>query len=239
VLYLWGYWQPFHINVLEYIGVADIVKAAVYPIASAFVFTVIGACLGQLGTDDLSPGGGADTKIGRFLRKWAAAIVGCYLILTTLLWLFGPPEKWFALPLLLTLPIVVAIRPLGLFFPEVRSEKARFVATFLLVALVPFAYGRGVLNANEVLAGGSYTYAASDIPGQSAPTGSNAQERPRYVGKTGDRYVFFDPVSRSVLSIAATELKALGLKRHDVPSSAEILLLPKSAGASPPRTSDH
>jgi hypothetical protein len=37
-LYLWGYWAMFEVNVLEHIGVTDIIKAAAYPVASTFGF---------------------------------------------------------------------------------------------------------------------------------------------------------------------------------------------------------
>ncbi len=42
VLYLWGYWTTFEVNILEYLSLADIVKSTAYPIASTFIFFVIG-----------------------------------------------------------------------------------------------------------------------------------------------------------------------------------------------------
>lgn len=42
VLYLFGYWGTFHVNPLEYIGIVDVVKLAVYPLSAVLV---IGAML--------------------------------------------------------------------------------------------------------------------------------------------------------------------------------------------------
>ena len=62
VLYLWGYWPSFGVNVLEYAGLTDIIKTAAYPVASLFVFFAVGAVFGELlASDALPPGGGAGT----------------------------------------------------------------------------------------------------------------------------------------------------------------------------------
>jgi len=47
VLYLWGYWSPFNINVLEYLSLADVVKAAAYPLASVFFLRLLVRCWGK------------------------------------------------------------------------------------------------------------------------------------------------------------------------------------------------
>ena len=41
-LYLWGYWSPFKINILEYVSLSDVIKIAAFPIASVFILVAIG-----------------------------------------------------------------------------------------------------------------------------------------------------------------------------------------------------
>lgn len=216
-LYLWGYWGSFHVNVLEYIGITDIVKAAVYPIASAFAFFAIGAVLGEAMSPTLNipPGGGANTEIGRWLRRVAPFVVIAYLLAVTLYFLIGPTEKWRILPVLFAIAVYLPLKSTGILLDELKSDAARSIAVFLLAALIPFAYGRGVLEANDVLTGKNYAFAASEMPGHPVPVNAKPSELPRYVGKANDRYVFFDPMGQSILFIAASEVKALILKRYE------------------------
>jgi hypothetical protein len=60
VLYLWGYWSTFGVNILEYLSLADIVKTAAYPVAS--VFAIMG--LGRVNTT------GARAVFAATLRRW-------------------------------------------------------------------------------------------------------------------------------------------------------------------------
>jgi hypothetical protein len=220
-LYLWGYWGSFHVNVLEYISVTEIVKAAVYPITSVFAFFAIGAVLGEVAspTLNLPPGEGANTEVGKWVRRIAPFFVGTYLVAVTFYFLAGPVEKWHVLPVLFAIAVYLPLKSTRILLDELKSDGARSVAVFLLAALVPFAYGRGVLEANDVLTGKKYAYAATEVPGQLVPTNARHGERPRYVGKANDRYVFFDPVGKSISLVATSEVKALVLKRHELDTS--------------------
>ena len=46
VLYLWGHWYSFEVNILEYISLTDIVKVTLIPIISSFLAFASGAVLG-------------------------------------------------------------------------------------------------------------------------------------------------------------------------------------------------
>lgn len=216
-LFLWGYWGSFHVNVLEFIGIADIVKAAVYPVASAFAFFALGAVLGETlsPTLNLPPGGGVDTKIGRFLHKAFPFLATAYMLGLAYYFLAGPVEKWRVLPVLFAVMVYLPLKSTGLLAQDFKSDGVRSIAVFLLAALPVFAYGRGVLEANDVLAGKSYAYVVSYLPSQSASVGANAEERPRYIGRADDRYVFFEPTISAISFIAVGEVSALVLKRHE------------------------
>ncbi|RYF30216.1 MAG: hypothetical protein EOO23_05620, partial [Comamonadaceae bacterium] len=95
ILYLWGYWSPFDVNILEYVSLSDIVKTAAYPIVSVFVFLAIGAVAGDFffPVKPLQSGGGANTKIGQLLRRLAPIIAVLYMVATVLVVIFGPIQK--------------------------------------------------------------------------------------------------------------------------------------------------
>jgi len=235
-LYLWGYWGAFEVNILEYIGISEIVKAAIYPIASAFAFFAIGAVLGEAlaPTLHLPPGGGANTTVGKLLRSLAPILATTYLLAVTLLFLVGPVEKWRALPVLFAIAVYLPLKSTDLLRSEFKSDGARSIVVFLIAALVPFAYGRGVLEANDVLEGKKFSYSVADLPGLPVAATASPSERPRYVGKANDRYVFFDPVGKSTSFIAATELKTLTLMKRQEPSSGASVATPASGPSDTP-----
>ena len=233
-LYLWGYWGSFHVNVLEYIGIAEIVKAAVYPIASAFVFFAIGAVLGEVmsPTLNLPPGGGANTRIGHWVRRLAPFMGAAYVLAILFYFLLGPIEKWRSLPILFATIVYLPLKSTGILRDELKSDGARSVALFLLATLVPFSYGRGALEANDVLTGRSYAFAAAELPSHAPPADAKPSEKPRYVGRANDRYVFFDPIAQSISFVAASEVKALILKRYEEPTASAVTSAASSAASS-------
>jgi hypothetical protein len=42
MLYLFGYWSTFDINILEYIKISDVIKISIYPILTSFGITITG-----------------------------------------------------------------------------------------------------------------------------------------------------------------------------------------------------
>lgn len=234
-LYLWGYWGAFEVNILEYIGISEIVKAAIYPIASAFAFFAIGAVLGAAlsPTLHLPPGGGVNTTVGKLLRRLAPILVTAYLLAVTLLFLAGPVEKWRTLPVLFAIAVYLPLKSTNLLRTEFESDAARSIAVFLIAGLVPFAYGRGVLEANDVLEGKKFAYSVAELPGLPVAATAKPGERLRYVGKANDRYVFYDPVGKSTSFVATSELKTLTLKRQE-PSSGASATIPAGGPVSSP-----
>src|SRR5258708_3632512 len=70
-LYLWGYWGSFGLNFLEYIGFGDLLRYALTALLASLAGYVFGWGLSELTHGDMfPPGGGAETPIGRFGRKY-------------------------------------------------------------------------------------------------------------------------------------------------------------------------
>ena len=232
-LYLWGYWGTFGINVLDYIGVSDIIKAAVYPVVSAFAFMAIGALLGEVLSPRLEPGAGANTPVAKLLRKAAPYIVAAYAALVVGVALFGGPNKWHLVPILLAVAAYLPAKAFGLLAREIRSDGIRSIAVFLLVALVPFSFGHGRKQANEVIDSATYQVVVSELPLKASGAKLSTAEKPRFVGKLGDRLAVYDPVARSVSLIAASELKVLTLS-SSASGTEHLANTPSSAGSAPP-----
>jgi hypothetical protein len=222
VLYLWGYWPTFEVNILEYAGLTDIIKTAAYPIASLFVFFALGAVMGEFLAhgDALPPGGGVNTPTGRVLRRIAPYVVVAYLAVTLLLFFFGPTEKWRILPVLVALPLYLVARRYEVLADVIAHDKVRSTLIFLLAALPFFAYGHGRLKAAAIMSGEEYTVTMSPIPGLSLGT-EPIERRPRYLGVAGDNAFFYLPEHRSTVVAVMGELKVLELARHKTKAQSE------------------
>jgi hypothetical protein len=193
VLYLWGYWPSFGIDILEYISVAEVLKLMAYPVASAFIALAVGAAAGAYFPPlqrVLPPGGGRDTPIGRILHRLAPLLGVSYILGTIALWDFGPVGKWHALPVLIALPICFVAARQGVLRSLLPHEADRWVVIFLLAALPPFAYGRGRLKAAAILDGTDYYYlTAPAVDGLPTGDAQDPNNRIKYLGHVND-YVF-------------------------------------------------
>lgn len=233
-LYLWAYWFAFNVNVLEYVSVADIVKTAVFPIATIFVFIALGAIAGEamFPRGFLPAGGGTNGPVGRALRRAAPVVAAVYAVSVFLLLFFGPVEKWRVLPILIAIPMSLGLKEAGLLQRVIKSDSTRTVLIFLLAALPPFAYGHGTLRANDIRSGLAFSYVASAIEGHFVDAEAPVTERLRYVGKAGETYFLFEPSSRSLLAIHHAHVKLLQLQTYtDNIASAESKIPRGSASA--------
>jgi hypothetical protein len=231
-LYLWAYWNSFDVNVLEYVGLTDIVKTAAFPIASFFVFVVLGAIAGEVFFPHgfLPAGSGANSSVGRVLRRVAPAVAAVYVVLVLLLFFLGPIEKWRALPVLIAIPVSLRLKESGFLSDVLKSDSARTVVIFLLAALPSFAYGHGTLRANDIRSGRSFSYVAFAIDGHAVDPSSPVQAKPRYIGKAGETYFLYEPTKRSLLVIHQSQVKLLQLQSFPGGSAASESSPPVSTG---------
>jgi hypothetical protein len=214
VLYLWGYWATFDVNILEYAGIADILKTAAYPIASTFIFFAVGAVSGELlvGRAHLPQGGGSASPIGRFLHRVAPIIVPVYFVGTGLLFVLGPVEKWRILPILVVFPVYIVLKRQRIFEDVIPNESTRSIVIFLIVALPLSAYGYGKLKATGVIEGRSYSYLLNQSDGLPTPVVSGPEHRLRFIGQVNDYLFFYNPDNKSTLIVKFEHAKLIELK---------------------------
>ncbi len=81
-LYLWGFWGSFGVNVMEYLGLTDVVKVAAWPVGSAFIFLLLGIVAGETSpiSRRLPEGGGQHTPIGRWLNKYSRVLAVIFML---------------------------------------------------------------------------------------------------------------------------------------------------------------
>lgn len=217
-LYLWGYWSPFNVNILEYLSLADIVKASAYPIASTFGFLALGAVLGEAtgGRRDLPSGGGSKALPGRFFRKYRS-LIGLSYIVGTLTFLFlGPSEKWqIALPVLLAIPITVFAKEWSFLRSLIPYEQPRSLCIFLFAILPFYAFGQGQMTAAAIIDGSRFEYVLPPTGSVSILVDADPTKNVRFLGHAGDFLFFWEP-EKSILDISKFEDgKTLRLRRFE------------------------
>lgn len=236
-LYLWGYWSAFEVNIFEYVSLSDVLKTAVFPIASVFVFVALGVVVGEalFPHGFMPPGGSKNTAVGKFLNRIGPAVGALYVGGLAALLVFGPTEKWRVLPLLIAIPVSLTLKEAGLLREEVKSDSARSVLIFLLSTLPAYAYGHGILKANDLRTGKAFSFVDSPLDGVSKGSDAPANKKPRYVGRAGQTYFLFDPVSKGLLIVPESQIKLIQLKLYRSESHPVIKAsLPAASNANSP-----
>lgn len=94
-LYLLGYWGSFNVNILEYVGLQDLIKLALFPFLGAFIMLLIVYGMQEIIQWKLiSPGGGSNSALGRLFNKYWFILLYLNSIIIGLIIIFAKyPEK--------------------------------------------------------------------------------------------------------------------------------------------------
>jgi len=220
VLYLWGYWGRFDINILEYIGLADVVKLSLYPIASVFLGVVIGTTIGMFAWgsgNELPPGLGPETRVGGFLFRHKNRIIYLYVIATVSVWLFGSEVKWHVIPLLAVLPVYVLSLRCSFFSEIIPNSKTRSLLVCFFAILPLYSYSQGNIDALGVINGYRCKYVVSGkIPGLEIPYGQGDSNRIKYVGYMNTYLFLLMPDNKTLLIVQFEEVEGFQLRSERV-----------------------
>lgn len=202
-LYLWGYWSSFGINILEYLNASDIIKTTAYPIASTFVLFIVGALLAEItsGPTKPPPNGEANSKFGKWLRRHAKILAIFYGVLTIVLVLIGPNQKWYLVAVLVAAPITFFAKSHRLFSARIQNESVRTIVIYVMAALPIFAYGVGRTAADNIAQGKDFTYVISGVGDLQATSPVLPESRLRLLGHAGDYMFFMKPSTRILLLV--------------------------------------
>jgi hypothetical protein len=216
VLYLWGFWSTFNVNILEYLGITDVIRLTAYPIASAFITVAFGAVLSEATMGNRFPsGGGRNTRTGIFLRRTAPILVGIYALgILTLLFL-DVPNKWYVLPLLLVLPVSFIAKERGFLIEVIPKDSVRSLGIFFLAILPPLAYGHGRIAAADIREARRFDYVLSPIDQVSVASDASPIQRVRFLGHTGDFYFYLNPTNSAIVITKFKDDRTLLLKHFD------------------------
>jgi hypothetical protein len=212
-LYILGYWGSFQFNVLEFIGLGDVLSYALYPLLVAVIPVIVGAAWSEWSRGNLfPPGGGADTSIGQFGRRhWRALLITNYIV-TLLIVYFGPePGKW----LLLEIPIMsfaVALTHVDYIIELVPNPQTRSAVLWFVLSIAAFVFYTGRLNAYNVRQGRAPMLV--DVIASGLSLQSDEQHPVSYVGHVGDCFVLYQSIGSRLVILKTDKFGALVLMRN-------------------------
>lgn len=213
-LYLWGFWGSFGVNILEYLGLTDVVKVAAWPVGSAFVFLIIGMVMGEIGPGarlKLPEGGGRHTPFGIWLNKHRHSLAFALMVFLVTLVTFGPPQMWQLVAMFGGIFLSLPLRRHPILVKLIPNDSIRSALALAAVVLPVYAFGQGRVNADEIRSGHRYFYVLSGSEGISS-TG-DMQTSMRYVGYAGGTYFFWEPSLNGVTLVPASAVQSLKLAR--------------------------
>lgn len=154
LLYLFGFWGVFNINILEYIALTDVIKNALYPLLYSSVFIVLGLAISNLVTVPLSKkfpsGEGKDLPEAKFIR-WLIVISVLYLsglALYTIFFQVGN-ARWLEVALIVSPIVTISVVVSDFASGYIKNRHLRsFIVVSLSLTLL-CSYGWGATNAER------------------------------------------------------------------------------------------
>jgi hypothetical protein len=218
--YLFGYWVPFNVNVLEHIGFPDIARLSLYPVLMTFFSFVLGAAVGQILIGDrLPPGGGARSRMSQFVFRYWVPILALYIAGIGAVVILGQePEKWRLVAILaafLSTPLSHADLATEMF----PSPRVRAFMLFVLLWAPGWAFASGRSDAYQIKAGRAETMV--DVARLGVPVQSDATHPVFYVGFVGGRFALYESLSGNIVLVREESVESLALVARNASRTME------------------
>jgi hypothetical protein len=210
--YSFGYWGHFDIDILQFVGLTDIAKLAIYPLLFFAVTTVLTITWTEITLGAaLPPGGGAATPIGRVgLKYWRVLVALVLLALAATLLYVPEPRKWYAVSLLASF-LAVGLTHVRALIELLPNPRIRAVLLLQLVLLPTLSFAHGRASAFRVESGDAAFYVDAERSG--LPLRSDLSAPIVYLGKLGETYVYLEKKTGKLALVKAKDDVPLILRR--------------------------
>lgn len=192
--YLWGYWSPFNINILDYMTVADILTATAWPLISLLTSIGVGILIG--GIDAGSGKTNDSNKIGSAIVWYWAKFKVLHFAMLLLIWILDVPNKWLLLGLLGGIPLSVYIMLLPVIDRIPVSRTVKLMVVFFFVVVPPSAISTGRSNAELLMSGEKYLAVFSEVVGYPIAADVKPEKRLRLIGHRGEMLFMWEPATK-------------------------------------------
>jgi hypothetical protein len=207
LLYLWGYWSLFKINIFAYITLSDILKLAILPLLYIFFVSAVTSFMmfvmdlykeSQLKKHGITP---APLSL-KFLLITNIILIAIAL---TIFIFVKDQSRWLWLGIICSIMLTRFFESLEAFKRVIPDQKLRYGISFLLVTPLCCAFGLGRRDANEILGDSPRRIVDTKILREHGTDTFNQkqlldQKQLKYVGMAND-YVFFLSLDNSKVYI--------------------------------------
>lgn len=200
ILYLYGYWHSFNINIFEFVDLSKVFQFALFPLIGSFMLILITFALTEtIKTDLLPPGGGANTRIGRFGRKYWRHLIGLQISIIFIVALFGTSvNKWLAVAILISL-FSAPLSDLSFFIRLIPKSPARRSILFLLLFTIGSAFWLGKTEAEHIKKGNGKQFL--DTNRSNLSFRSDKDNPVIFLGYLGEHFAFYETFTKAVVLV--------------------------------------
>lgn len=213
ILYLYGYWHSFNINIFEFVDFSKVFQFALFPLIGSFMLILITFALTEtIKTDLLPPGGGADTRIGRFGRKYWRYLIALQISIIFIVALFGTSvNKWLAVAGLISV-FSVPLSGLDFFIRLIPNLPARRSILFLLLFSIGFAFWLGKIESEHIKNGNGKQFLDTN---RSNLSFRSSEDKPViFLGYLGEHFAFYETFTKTVVLVKPKQNAPLYFKNN-------------------------
>jgi len=207
VLYLWGYWSVFHVPILEYLSISDVVKAAALPMASACAFAVFGNLTATTLVGPHGAAKGLALRVGHVAQRFGFWLGVLSALAVAMAFLFEFEYRWSVVTLVVISPLMYAAGRTGFLGDVIFNAEMRAVLLVVAISMPSTMYEHGRAAAHEVTGGTAFDYVV--LAGTTSTSSDNLTplQRLRFIGHAGDVYFLWNPVT-TALTLTKLDSKA-------------------------------
>jgi hypothetical protein len=204
VVYLLGFWGSFHLNVLEFMGIGDVLSHAMFPLFLIVIVSLLMAGYWQIPQLLSSRGISA---LDEFLKSRISVVTNLILTLLVVL-LVSEPDRWIlvAAPISLLGLSLAKLDYTSRLIPHPRIRSFALVSTLMLATL---AFGFGREDGYAIQHGRAALLVDVGASGLVLP--SDEQRPVGYVGHIGDSYILYESVGSRLVILKADRIASLVL----------------------------
>lgn len=227
ILYMFGYWSIFNLNIFEYIALTDIVKYSIKPLAISlatlifilFFNTLVIASISQnialLSKPSSKPA--SKWKIGALVKSLANGMEIPAIFFLIAFAFDGPEIKWKIVPIIAGFFLYEAVLKLQFIEKLKWPQGIKYLIAYLVIFFTLSSYPRGRENAMKILEGEEFTYVMEKSTESKKLGCKDPLSYPRMLAQANDQTITYNPIEKSIAINKLGYGKSLKIYSHSEP----------------------
>ncbi len=229
MLYLFGYWSTFDINILEYIKISDVIKISIYPILTSVGITITGIIVGSFYGRISAKPNVQKSEISKKIDKWTnfieksafIVIIICFIAAA----LYNRDWMVFYMGFSIICPTVTSY-VLFKYQAEMVKKLIPFpsyerIILYIFLTILSLAFGYGKVRSLSILETGSCFYLNVSIFKDKELF--QDQKRLKYLGLGGNFMFFLSEDNTKIYILETSKIPILELYKSKSQTRTEAI----------------